>query len=204
MRARIGREIRRPALTTQIDEAIVTAIGAYAGTRWAFNERRDVTFATIASQEFYGTAAHASIPLLRKLDYAKVYVGGTAYDLKPSDPSTMEDLSDSATNTGQPSEYVYYAKQLRLYPVPDAVYTVRLAGQFVVAAPASDSEADNPWMIDAERLIRSRAKLELCVHVTFDQIMAQAMGEAVRDAESDLKGTANMMTGTSRVKAFSL
>lgn len=202
MRTRIGSEIRRPGLTSQIDAAIATAIGAYQSERWLFNERRNVTFSTVASQEFYTSSDHASIPLLVKLDYAKVYVGNTAYDLEPSDPSTMEGLSDSATNTGQPGEYVYYGESLRLYPVPDAVYTIRLAGVFVVAAPASDGEASNPWMTTGERLIRSRAKLELALHVLFDQGMATAMGEATAEAWADLKRRSNTMTGSGRIRSM--
>ncbi len=200
LRSRIGAEIRRPGLTSQIDAAIATAIGAYQAERWLFNERRNVTFSTVASQEFYTSSDHASIPLLVKLDYAKVYAGSTVYDLQASDPSTMEDVSDSATNTGQPGHYVYYGEALRLYPVPDAVYTIRLAGVFVAAAPASDGEANNPWMTTAERLIRSRAKLELAIHVLLDQGFASAMGEATAEAWRDLKARTNTMTGSGRVR----
>jgi hypothetical protein len=114
----------------------------------------------------------------------------------------MEELSDSSTNTGQPSEYVWYGESLRLYPVPDDVYTIRLAGVFVAAAPAADDEASNPWMTKAERLIRSRAKLELALHVLRDQELSAAMGEAVRDAWDDLKTSTNRLTGTGRIRAW--
>jgi hypothetical protein len=202
MRARIASELRRSNITSQIASAITTAIEAYQQERFFFNERRDVTFPTVALQEFYTSADSASIPLLIKLDYANVYVGGTAYTLVPQSAATMEELSDSSTNTGQPSEYVWYGESLRLYPVPDGVYTIRLAGVFVAAAPAADDEASNPWMTKAERLIRSRAKLELAIHVLQDQMLAAAMGEAVRDAWDDLKTRTNRLTGTSRIRAW--
>jgi hypothetical protein len=202
MKARIASELRRNNITSQIASAITTAIEVYQDERWAFNERRDVTFPTVALQEFYTSADSASIPLLIKLDYANVYVGGTAYTLVPQSASAMEELSDSATNTGQPSEYVWYSESLRLYPVPDDVYTIRLAGVFVAAAPAADDEASNPWMTKAERLIRSRAKLELALHVLRDQELSAAMGEAVRDAWDDLKTSTNRLTGTGRIRAW--
>jgi len=202
MKARIASELRRSNITSQIASAIATAVEVYQDERWHFNERRDVTFPTVASQDFYTSADSASIPLLIKLDYANVYVGGTAYTLVPQSPAAMEELSDSATNTGQPSEYVWYGDSLRLYPVPDDVYTIRLAGVFIAAAPATDDEADNPWMTKAERLIRSRAKLELAIHVLQDQELAAAMGEATRDAWDDLKIRTNRLTGTGRVRAW--
>ena len=202
MKARIASELRRSNITSQIASAITTAIETYQQERWIFNESRSVTFPTVAAQEFYTSADSASIPLLIKLDYAKVYIGDTAYALHPDDPSRMEELSDSATNTGQPSTYLYYDESLRLYPVPDGVYTIRLAGVFVAAAPATDDEASNPWMTKAERLIRSRAKLELAIHVLQDQELAAAMGEATRDAWDDLKTRTNRLTGTGRVRAW--
>ena len=202
MRARIASELRRSNITSQIASAITTAIEVYQDERWAFNERRDVTFPTVALQEFYTSADSASIPLLIKLDYANVYVGGTAYTLVPQSAATMEELSDSSTNTGQPSEYVWYGEGLRLYPVPDGIYTIRLAGVFVASAPAADDEAGNAWMTKAERLIRSRAKLELALHVLRDQELSAAMGEAVRDAWDDLKTRTNRLTGTGRIRAW--
>ena len=93
-----------------------------------------------------------------------------------------------------------FDESLRLYPVPDAIYTIRLAGVFVAAAPATDGETGNPWMTTAERLIRSRAKLELAIHVLQDQGLASAMGEATAEAWRDLKARTNTMTGSGRVR----
>jgi hypothetical protein len=46
---------------------------------------------------------------------------------------------------------------LRLHPVPDAVYTLRLSGLFKLPALSADDD-QNAWTNDAEDLIRYRAK----------------------------------------------
>lgn len=200
MKARIATELRRSNIASQIASAISSAIGAYQAERWLFNERRDATFATVASQEFYSASDDADIGLLVKIDYAKVIVGTTAYSLLPDDPARMEGLSDSATNTGQPSTYCVYDEQIRLYPVPDGVYTVRLAGHFIAAEPATDDEASNPWMTTGERLIRSRAKWELATHVIRDPQLAADMETATMEAWTDLKRRTTRLVGTGRIK----
>ncbi len=124
----------------------------------------------------------------------------TVFQLDPADIVDLELQSDNATNTGRPFEYAYYAKSIRLWPVPDGVYPVRVAGHIALAEPATDAEASNPWMIDAERLIRSRAKLELALHVTHDPDMASAMGSAVTEAWNELKGESNRLSGTGNIR----
>src|SRR5260370_25499204 len=47
------------------------------------------------------------------------------------------------------------------------------------AAPVSDVETNNPWMNDAEMLIRCRAKFDLATHVTRNDKMATAMSPDV-------------------------
>jgi hypothetical protein len=58
-------------------------------------------------------------------------------------------------------------------------------------------------MTDAERLIRSRAKLELALHVLRDDALAATMAEAVKEAWGDLKATTNMLfAGDGRISAM--
>lgn len=202
MKARVASELRRSNITTQIASAISTAIAAYQGERWMFNEYRDKTFATVSSQEFYTSSDDADIGLLVKLDYMKLLNGNTPYTLNPADPSTTETLSDSGTITGQPTDYVWYQQRIRLYPVPDAIYTVRMAGVFIAAEPATDGEASNPWMTTGERLIRSRAKWELAKHVLYDADLASNMAEATMEAWGDMKARTNRQTGRGLVRAM--
>ena len=194
LKSRIADELARDDLTTQIAYAISDAIAAYTDERFYFNESRSNTFATVANQEFYTSSDAAFIGTLNKIDYIACYVGDQPYQVLPMRPVDMESFSTNGTSTGQPSWYVFYNKSLRFYPVPDAVYTVRVAAAVDVAAPATDGEASNAWMIYAERLIRSRAKLELALHVLKDLELAATMQQAVEEAFDQLKSRTNQLT----------
>src|SRR5690606_10612221 len=173
-------------------------------TRFHFNEGRTVTFTTVAGQEFYDADDAANLAKLWTIDYMVYYVGDTPYHLHQMTPAEMEGASANASNTGEPGAWCWYGDQIRLYPAPSAAYTVRVGGFMSVSAPASDAEADNPWMTHAERLIRSRAKLELALHVLIDQSMGAVMGEAVREALAQLmeKTTKRTITNQGRVRAM--
>lgn len=204
MKARIADELARSDITSQIAYAISDAIGAYENERFHFNESRALTFTTVADQEFYGTSDSANIGKVQKIDYVKVYVGTQPYDLRYERPSDMESMSVSGSQIGTPWAYTWYGNQIRLYPVPDQAYTVRIGASYKVAAPATDGEADNPWMTHAERLIRSRAKLELALHVLKDTELAATMVEGVNEAFSQLKDRTNQLTQAAqgRVRAM--
>lgn len=181
MKARIAREVRRSNIGTQISEAIDTAIAAYADDRFYFNETRSVSFSTVAGQEFYSATDEESLGRVRKIDYAKLFIGDYPYHLTPETPERMEFLSQNGTQTGQPLTYCYYGRQFRLWPVPVESNTVRLGCVLDIPAPADDAEPNNPWMTDAERLIRSRAKLELARHVLVDDTQLLSSMEAAAD-----------------------
>lgn len=204
MKARVADELARDDLTSQISYAISDAITAYSDERWFFSETRDLALTTVASQEFYDSDDLAAIATLTKIDYLTVYVGNQPFQLLPMKSFEIEWAVQNGTSTGQPSWYAYYNRQFRFYPIPDAAYTVRIAGSTVVAAPATDAEADNAWMTHAERLIRSRAKMELALHVLKDTELAAVMQQAVTEAEDQLRGRTNTITqvGEGRISAM--
>jgi hypothetical protein len=165
MKLRIKNEIGRSDIDGDIANAIADAIEAYQEERFYWNESRTITFTTVQDQEFYDSSDAASLATISKIDYVTVYTGNQPYQLLAMAPQDIEHASTNGTSTGQPSWYCYYGEQLRLYPVPSDAWTVRVGAQITVAAPASDAEANNPWMTKAERLIRNRAKAELYTHV---------------------------------------
>jgi hypothetical protein len=194
MKDRIARELRRSNIDTQIAEAISTTIQAYQAERWHFNESRDVTFNTVAQQEFYDEDDLAALGNIMKIDYVKVRLNDTTFSLLPDVPSEIESAATSNVSTGLPGWYVYYNRQLRLYPIPADAYLVRVAGVFRFAAPATDGETGNFWMTDGEALVRARAKYELALHVLYDATLAQNMGQATVEAQGQLKRMTNRMT----------
>lgn len=188
MKARIADEIARSDLTTQIAYAIDDAIEAYQQCRFFFNETREVTFTTVANQEFYGKTDQAELGNLVDIDYMTIYYGDQSYEVVQERPNIVEWSSTNGTSTGQPTSYAYYNQQIRLYPVPDtAGHSVRVAGAYKVAAPTTDSEADNPWMTHAKRLIRCRAKFEIYSHVEQDLELAREQAQLMEEAKDQIE-----------------
>jgi len=202
MKARIADELARSDLTSQIAYSISDAIEAYEDQRYFFNETRAITFSTVASQEFYDENDVAAFANLQKIDYVTIYYGDQPYTLIAMKPDEMEWSSTNGTSIGQPSWYTYYNEQLRLYPIPNDVRTVRVAGSVKVAAPATDDEANNPWMTHAARLIRSRAKLELAMHVLYEDETAKTMSQATDEASEQLDSRSAMLMriGNNRIQ----
>lgn len=204
MKARIADELARSDLTSQIAYAISDAIKAYQDERFHFNESRAITFPTVASQEFYTSSDAASLGTINKIDYVGVYVGNIMTRLKAETPADIELMSQNGTTTGTPISYCWYGNALRLYPVPSTVLTVRIGAAVNAAEPATDGEASNPWMTHAERLIRSRAKLEIALHVLKDPELAETMNAAVKEAFDQLKGRSNQLTQIERGRVVAM
>lgn len=202
MKTRIASELRRSNITTQIAAAINTAISAYEHMRFYVNESRENTFLTVAEQEFYTSSDAAFIGLLTKIDFVFLMVQDTPFQLWPITPDVAEDASTNSTATGTPEEYSWYDEKFRLYPVPASEWTVRVGGVLSVSAPASDDEIGNFWMTKGERLIRSRAKQELALHVLEDDLKAQRFGAAATEALEQLEDRTTLITktGGGRVK----
>ncbi len=195
---KIADQIARSDISSQIAESVNDAILFYQPHRFIFSEGRDTSLSTVIGQEFYGVADDVLLGPggLFSFDYITVTIGTAQYDLPRYQPEDIELLSQSGTQQGQPQCYSYYNYQLRLYPVPSAVYPLTIAAHQRIAAPATTATAGNPWMVDGEKLIRSRAKYELALHYTQDMEEAQRMTAAVTESYDELKMRTNMLAGT--------
>jgi hypothetical protein len=154
---RISDESLRSDMASQIKLCIQDAIGHYEVERFWFNQFRDRTFMTTAGQEFYGEVDHVDIPLVLEFDAATLTVGSTRWPLVKTGYVEIEDWNADASARGQPTHYAYWGRQIRLYPVPDNAYQIRLSGLFKLPALVADGDA-NAWTEDAEELVRHRAK----------------------------------------------
>lgn len=188
MKARIADEIARSDLTSQIAYAITDAIESYKHKKFSFSNAR-FDFSTVIDQEFYDSSDHANLApdVLQKIEYVMLYIGETPRRLKVMTPERIESAAVSGTFTADPSNYCWYTEQLRLWPVPYAVRTVRMGAKIRPAAPAADATTGNAWMTEGERLIRCRAKFELYTHVIRNSEKAADMVPLVADAFDQLR-----------------
>lgn len=192
MKARIADELMRDDLTSNIASAISDAIKHYQTKRFYFNEKDTITFSTVAAQNEYTSSDNSLIPYLYKIDW--MTVNGDTF-LGRITNQDWRDLTGT-TSSGEPCNYAYYNQKIRLYPTPTAVQTIRLSAHYKLSEPASDGEADNAWMVEAEELIRHRAKALLWRDVLYDVEKAAVCAAAEQDAFTRLGGTSNSMTGT--------
>jgi hypothetical protein len=177
MKARIAEETTRDDLlaTGAIEREIVSAMRFYRSHRFWFNESRSrVQFNTVVDQATYTVADHPDIPDLLRIDYITVSYLGRELRLRLANPADMEQWTGSiAAVTNPPAFFSYYGQELRFYPIPDGVYPVRVAGVQRVALPATDDEANNPWMTDAAELISARATRNLYLKNMFGSEQSQ-------------------------------
>lgn len=202
LKATIANDLDRTdtSLDTEIAAAINTAIEHYQRYRFYFSEARSLTFSTVAAQSNYAAADNANIPLIKQIDLVHVTVGGIRYEMTREDFYDLETLYDTSASSGEPFRYAYFNREFWLYPIPGDVYTVRVLGLYKIAAPASDAEADNPWMTEAYELIRCRAKAYLGVHKQRDFESAQVLAAAEQQALDKLMAETAMRLGTGTIK----
>lgn len=216
MKTRITGDLARSNLASQIADAITTAISQYQKERFRFSDTTPSavpTFNTVINQWIYTSADNANISTLMNIDYVLMLLGSTLQRLTLVTPQEVRQYNQNGLMHGFPMFYAYEGGQLLISPIPDAVYAMTLDVFRNVAAPASDAEAGNPWMLDGELLIRSRAKFEIATHVTRNTAMQEAMspympppgkatGHATWYAWKALKGEANRVNSLKRVRAM--
>lgn len=154
---RIADESLRPDMTSQIRLCIQEAIAHHEIERYWFNAFRDRTFDTVAGREFYDAADLADIPHILELDAVTVTIGDSRRTLARAAYAELEEINADAAARGQPACYAYWGQALRLYPVPDGAYGIRLSGLFKLPVLAADGD-QNAWTNEAEDVIRHRAK----------------------------------------------
>lgn len=193
MKSRVANELSRTDLTSEIATAIDSAIAKYQKTRFYFNEAGFTTlqFTTVDNQETY-TTENALLPYIYDVDDLFVTVGVNNYRVKRIDP-TLFVINKMPYFKGQPYQYMWINQTFYLSPIPNAAYTMSILGHYRLAGPASDAEADNHWMTDAERLIRSCAKRMLYQDILLDSDGVGASAQAEQEALDDLKATSNQM-----------
>ncbi len=177
LKTRIASEINRSDLTTSIADAITTAITYCRSLRLEFNELT-ATFNTVDGQQAYTTAI---IPTdIGQIDLLQITSNGRITPLEPESYGELKALTTATTIEGEPSIYAWYAQQIHLYPIPNAIYTITISYLQREAAPANDADGATVWTNAAEPLIRAMAKKFL-----YRDVMRDPEGMALAQSAED-------------------
>ncbi len=159
-------EMSRTDLTAAVASEINLAISFYQRRRFSFLETQ-ATAVTVSGQEFM------ALPLdFGDMDSLTIQVNGAEYVLQEQRYDQLEVWSFT-NSTGQPTDFAVYNQQLRLYPVPDDAYTLRMSYVRELPPLAADDDT-NAWTTEGERLIRSRVLWVLYASRVKDYDAAQA------------------------------
>ena len=203
LKALIADDLDRDDMGSQIAKAVSSAISHYEGTRFWFNEKRNIEFTLSSSQEFYGVNDSPYIPNLIEIDSFSVIQSGTPNPIYRRDYDWIEQTAMNGV-AGLPSDYAYYGQEIRLYPIPDGTgsMTARIAAH-VRLDSLSDSQ-ENAWTTEAENLIRYRACWELSQNIIKDYEAADRYKPMEMDAlqRLDMETTRRRSTGRVRASQF--
>lgn len=202
MVSRIASEIRRTGMNDEIKYAIAAAVEFWRKKRTNFNQLK-FTFSTVVGQEYYTSSASTNIPLIAKIDVAMFVDGVYEAPLELIDSSWIDEQGlVSANYRAQPEKLAYIRSSIRLFPLPNAVKTIRIDGLLelidsngsaglqrltrdnVLSLPSSYASA---WFTDGFEIIKSYAKGYLNLHVIKNTNEASMMYSDARDM-ADNKG----------------
>lgn len=170
LKSRIADELARTDLTSQIANAVSDAIYDYQSTRFAFNQSRE-SLSTVSGQEFY-TSDDFPAEII-EVDSIRATVNGRTYQLEPWSYNELDRIASTTNTTGQPLAWAWYAEELRIYPVPDGVYTLTISCHKRISAPSGSNS--NQWTDEkvAGQLIRYSALRRLARDYLKDEKEAQ-------------------------------
>lgn len=165
--------------TSPIKYAIQSAITKWEREPFEFNEAySQPLFTTVASQEFYTISDATAIDSMPQVYVLHALINSIRYPLEKRSWEWMEEVSGNPTAIGQPTDWAYFARNLRLYPIPDGAYPIRASRITKVTGLSADADT-NIWTSTAYDLIRSEAKLILAQEVLYDEGIAASMKKAI-------------------------
>jgi hypothetical protein len=156
LQAQIAIELGRTDLTTPIQTAILAAIRHYQRRLSLFGQS-STSLSAVA-----GTAEYSLPSDFLAVDFVQITSASGTYSLEPEIYETLLGIDTSGLRS-EPDRYAYRNYKLRLYPVPDASYTVTVYYWQALAAPSGASDSTG-WTNDLLDLIRHRAKVDLAAN----------------------------------------
>lgn len=157
-----------------VKNAIQSAIAKFEREPLYFNQFYDnLFFTTVNLQEFYTSADEATIATTINITRLHIIVDSKRYMLVPRRWQYLEDIWHG-TDTGSPTDFAYFAQQIRLYPIPNGAFPISASGTQRLSALSADSDT-NGWTQDGFDLIRTEAKRILAQEVLFDYDLAERL-----------------------------
>lgn len=198
LKTRIAQDLTRDDLTSQIGNAVSDAIKFYERQRFWFNTTRNLTFNTVAGQTAYGTAALSQIPNLVKIDALYLTQGSSIFALDWYEANDFEILENGSTGAGKPDAFTYVDQEIRLWPRPSAIYSMRIHALYRL--PALTDNATNAWTDAAEELIRSHAKMLLFMDLVGDDEGAARMQAKIPFLLDALRSESSMRSASGKIQ----
>lgn len=223
LKAKIADDLARSDLTSQIAEAMKEAVRFYKWSDRFWLGEAVATFSTVAAQEWY-TDAETGYSLLYNAgdDSIRITDGDDTWPLIKATYAEIEAWSTSASTQSRPEYYVIYRNQLRLFPIPDAVYTLTISYRQASystgfrtfpysGAPLTGIDDTSPqdtaegfWTTEASELIRARAKVDLFENTIRDFPEADRMRGREREVLHMLQAVADRRNGSGMIRAHAL
>lgn len=197
----IANDIERADLDRQIRIAVDRAIRHYQPKRFGFNERT-LTFVTAPGIDTYARGDLGEIADLYAVDTLVLIENDQPWPLCRVPESDIE-VRQQATCMARPCRWSFFDRSIRLDPVPDAAYSLRLSGHVKIPAPAADGDT-SPWVDEAGTLIAAWAKRHLAMNSLKDRPLAEIQEMAVREAFTELRGRTNRAASAGSIRAYHL
>lgn len=170
LKSRIADELNRSDLTSQIGSTILRSIEQYATQRFLFNEGTG-TAATTSGNEYVDLPDG-----LRIIDAVYATVGGYTYDLTKREFDELEYWHGASQTNGQPLDYAVRGNQVRIYPEPNAAYTLTFTGIFDEPALSVDADTNDWCTGTAQDLIVADTKYRIARDILYDEeVMRNAL-----------------------------
>jgi hypothetical protein len=184
----------------QIRRAILAAIRYCERDTYYFNETRDETFLTVTDQQWYDGNDNAQIPTLVRIQRAYINYNGQNLDLIRTTPDEIEVMSDTLSAKGKPTSWAYFGQRIRLYPVPDTAYTVRLQiGPYRLDPLVSNGDT-NAWLTEAWDMVKAQAKHILNRDTLKNDADALKYLAVYEDQKAALKAETSSRNGTGQFR----
>jgi len=193
MQTRIADEIARSDLTSQIQYAILDAIKAYEAEEFWFNRLYRSTASISVST--YATTLPSNV--LHLSNITLVRSAAIELNLVARDAKYLLETQD-ITHAARPTEYALFGGNIIYDCMSDADYTIYLSGTEKFTAPSSGTDT-SAWFVEAEELIRNRAKANLYLDVVMDADNYAKCKQREREAFDYLKAKSNVR-GSGKVR----